>query len=68
MTLTECWECGEEVSTHAEKCPNCGAKHPESETAAKMEKGGEALQGCGAVLTLLVTIPILILFVAVMCA
>lgn len=68
MALIECWECGEEVSDHAEKCPNCGAQHPESEGAAKAEKIGEGLQGCGAMLTLFVTVPIVILFVALMCA
>lgn len=25
MTLKECWECGEGISTAAETCPNCGA-------------------------------------------
>lgn len=28
MALTECWECGETVSEHAETCPHCGVKSP----------------------------------------
>ena len=25
MALTNCPECGKEISDHADKCPNCGA-------------------------------------------
>ena len=28
MALTNCWECGESVSEHAETCPHCGIKSP----------------------------------------
>lgn len=64
MALTECWECGEEVSSNASECPNCGVSHPESKVASKMESAGEAMQGCGCLLTLLITVPFLVLMCA----
>lgn len=32
MALTDCWECGTEVSTAAEACPECGAPDPGRES------------------------------------
>ena len=29
--LSECTDCGKEVSTQAEDCPHCGAIHPSKE-------------------------------------
>lgn len=41
MALTECWECGDNVSTAAEVCPHCGAPNP----APDIEQG--ECYGCG---------------------
>lgn len=54
MALKPCRECGREISTAAKQCPHCGA--PSSAEAV-----GKFMQSCGCILTLVVTIPILIL-------
>lgn len=68
MALAECHECGEEVSTKADQCPHCGVSHPTREWASKLDQVGETMQGCGCLLTLLVTVPIVILFGMAVCA
>ncbi len=37
MALVKCKECGQEISSTAKKCPNCGVKHPARESATPME-------------------------------
>lgn len=58
MALKPCRECGQEVSTEAKTCPNCGVKHPANKLAAM----GDSLTTCGCLLTLFVTVPILFAF------
>ena len=41
MTLANCKECGKQVSTTAQTCPNCGAPEP----TEKKEKNTETLFG-----------------------
>lgn len=53
MALEECRECGEEVSTDADACPSCGAKHPTSES-------NEAL-GCLVVVAVLAVVAVVAL-------
>ncbi len=49
MALIKCHECGREISTSAESCPNCGAKPKKSqESLARKELG------CGALLLVVV--------------
>ena len=48
MALTECHECGEEISDEAETCPNCGAG------ASSGSSCGSVMQGCGCLSTLVV--------------
>lgn len=59
MALRKCPECGHEMSTDADSCPNCGWKT----TATKVGEAGQAMQGCGIVMTVFVTIPIILIFV-----
>ena len=40
MALTNCKECGAEVSTKAEACPKCGAKRPKSTSIGTWIIGG----------------------------
>lgn len=54
MALTECWECGEEVSSSAEECPRCGAANPGG------TEYGTALQGLIAALPVLLVIAVVI--------
>lgn len=35
MSLKKCKECGNQVSTKADKCPNCGVKNPAKKTISK---------------------------------
>lgn len=60
MALKACWECGEEVSDSARKCPKCGADYPANGAAAKIQTTGASCQAIGCVLTLLITVPILL--------
>lgn len=43
MALTECWECGDDVSTAAEVCPNCGAPNPAPEV--EPDSGSDVREG-----------------------
>lgn len=53
MSLVECRECGHQVSTEAESCPECGARHPTSEVEARVERAGGGARRFGAGLILL---------------
>ena len=57
MALGKCPECGHDMSTEAEQCPNCGWRPPNK----RHESFGQTLMDCGTVLTIFVTVPILIL-------
>lgn len=57
MALEKCPECGHDMSSTAEQCPNCGWKHPPS----PVEAGGKAMGSCGLFLTLFVTVPFILL-------
>jgi hypothetical protein len=48
MALTECHECGKEISDEAETCPNCGVD------VSSGSKLGSVMQGCGCLSTLVV--------------
>ena len=71
MALQPCRECGKEISTETSACPHCGAGHPttgpSSDTAKRLASAeslkatGEAMGALGCLLTLLVTVPILII-------
>jgi hypothetical protein len=55
MALAPCRECKKEVSTTAKTCPSCGVAHPANATLA----AADAMQSCGCLLTVLITLPIL---------
>lgn len=55
--MKPCRECGEKVSSEAKTCPHCGVKWP----ANKLQEVASGLQGCGCILTLLITVPFLFL-------
>ena len=56
--LIKCTACEKEISRTAKACPHCG----ELSKAAKISQMSTGLMGCGCLLTLLVTVPIVILF------
>lgn len=58
MALIECWECGEEVSDSADRCPNCGARHPSSKGAARADQGEDVGRWAGAALILLLAVAV----------
>jgi hypothetical protein len=43
MALTNCRECGHEISSEAESCPNCGAPNPQKRS--KLEGGCSTVLG-----------------------
>ena len=52
--LTDCRDCGKEVSRKAKSCPHCGANKPgEPAVVRALNETGNALIGCGCVLSLL---------------
>ena len=52
--LTDCRDCGKEVSRRAKTCPHCGATKPgDSAVIRTLDETGNALIGCGCVLALL---------------
>jgi uncharacterized membrane protein YvbJ len=57
MVLKPCRECGHQVAELASKCPHCGIDWPANKAAATASK----MQTIGCALTLLVTLPILLL-------
>jgi hypothetical protein len=57
MALKACRECGKEVSASAKQCPHCGVEHPANPLGAL----GGSCQSLGCALTLLVTVPIVLL-------
>lgn len=54
MALKPCHECGKEISNTADKCPHCGAP-------PKVVAFGKAMQSCGCLLTVFVTVPIILI-------
>lgn len=59
MALNNCPECGHVMSSDADACPNCGWKT----TSTKVKEAGDAMTGCGAVMTIFITIPIVLVFI-----
>lgn len=59
MALRKCPDCGRDISTDAETCPYCGWKS----TATKMHETGKAMQSCGLAMTLLITVPLVLIFI-----
>lgn len=57
MALKTCRECGKDVSESAKSCPHCGVDHP----ANKLAAAGAKMQRIGCILTLLITLPILLM-------
>lgn len=62
MAMKPCRECGTEVSTKAKTCPHCGVDHP----ADKVKAAGASMQKIGCALTLLITLPILLMMCVAM--
>ena len=63
--LGPCRECEEQVSFTAKACPKCGAKDPtDPAIAVALGAIGTGLANLGCLLTLVVTIPVLILLFA----
>lgn len=59
MALIKCRECGKDISDKAKSCPNCGFE--KKNFAQSLEETGETMQSVGCAMTLLITIPILII-------
>jgi hypothetical protein len=57
MALQPCRECGKDVSQSAKSCPHCGVAYP----ANKLAAAGASMTQVGCALTLLVTVPLLLL-------
>jgi hypothetical protein len=55
--MKPCRECGKSVSAEAKACPHCGVQWP----GDKMRAAGNKLLGIGCALTLLITLPFLLL-------
>jgi uncharacterized membrane protein YvbJ len=64
LALAPCRECGKDVAASAKTCPHCGIEWP----ADKVQAAASKMQQLGCALTLLVTLPILILSFASLCA
>lgn len=62
MGLTECRECGDEVSSRADQCPNCGVKSPGGWLSYTGVGGGGCLKTLGCLGLIL-----LIIVLATMC-
>lgn len=54
MALIKCPDCDHDISTEADACPNCGWK---------ARGGNSAISGCGTTMTLLITLPTLLIFI-----
>lgn len=61
MALSACRECGAQVSDQAPTCPSCGIEVPILTAHKKLQRAGDNLMGCGCALTILVTLPILLM-------
>lgn len=68
MAMIKCKECGKDISSLADKCPNCGA--PTHPTAEAMKNIGSGLQdmgnGCSSIATVLIVVGIVILLSVVL--
>lgn len=60
MALEPCRECGTEVSTEAETCPNCGTPNPTAKPQDKADKKKRVGIGCLVLAGLLVLMVILV--------
>lgn len=69
MSLVNCLECGKEVSNRAAACPHCGNPLDRiPPTGGQKKPVADQLIRLGCLLTILITIPILILLVIGMLA
>lgn len=53
MAMTECRECGSEVSDKADQCPNCGVEAPGKKWYQRSVSG---CGGCGGILVLIIVV------------
>ncbi|MBA3560055.1 MAG: hypothetical protein H0W30_15820 [Gemmatimonadaceae bacterium] len=67
MALKPCRECGREVSAQANTCPHCGVSAP-ANNALAAAGALQSLQSCGCLMTLLITIPIVLVILFVLLA
>ena len=59
-SLINCPDCGKEISKSADACPHCGRPRDKT-TSEKIDAAGKGMQKVGCILTLVITIPILII-------
>jgi hypothetical protein len=57
MALKPCRVCGHDVADTARRCPQCGVDYPASAAAGC----GKKMQTVGCALTLLITLPLILL-------
>lgn len=62
MALIKCNDCGHDVSSDADACPNCGWKTPKARIAA----GQDGLRSCGCGMSVLFTIPVCLAILFIM--
>ena len=78
MALVNCPECKKEVSDQSRSCPGCGypiandseaqAHRTNNATSSptigeKLEAAGKGMQGCGCLLTIFITIPLILFLI-----
>ncbi len=63
MALKPCRECGKQVAQAARTCPHCGVDYPSSAAAGC----GKQMQKVGCALTLLITLPLVLLLMLAFC-
>lgn len=61
MAMINCPECGAEISDQAETCPHCGRKSDATKKEETAAGCGSSLISLGTGLTILITIPCLLL-------